>query len=88
MLNPLPLPKVRKSELMLAVEAMFFGDDIRLVLIELYDKLGSQKAVARRLGLSSQTIVLWFQALGIVIRQRNEAILDPKFGAKPPKASQ
>ena len=68
---------------MLDVEAMFYGVDIRLVLIELYNKLGSQKAVAKRLGLSQPTIVQWFKALGIVIRPRNEAVLDPKFGDAP-----
>ena len=75
--DPARLPKVYKSPLMLDVEAMFFGTDIRLVLIDLYNKHGSQKAVARRLGLSAQTIVLWFRQLGITIRQRNEAVLDP-----------
>lgn len=78
-----PLPKVYKSALMLDVEAMFFGRDIRLVLIQLYNELGSQKAVARRLGLSPQTILLWFRALGIVVRQRHEAVLDPRHSAPP-----
>ena len=81
-----PLPKVYKSALMLDVEAMFYGNDIRLVLIELYNQLGSQKAVARRLGLSQATIVIWFKSLGIVIRQRNEAVLDPKFPPLAPPA--
>lgn len=64
---------------MLDVEAMFYGNDIRVILIELYNALGSQKAVARRLGLSQPTIVQWFKSLGIIIRQRNEALLDPGF---------
>jgi hypothetical protein len=71
-----PLPKVYKSPLMLDVEAMFYGEDIRFVLIRLYNQLGSQKAVARRLGLSARTIMLWFRALKIVVRQRNVAMLD------------
>jgi hypothetical protein len=81
-----PLPEVYKSPLMLDVEAMFYGRDIRLVLLELYNALGSQKAVAKRLGLSQPTIVQWFKSLGLVIHQRNEARLDPKFPARPPPA--
>ena len=49
------------------------------MLIELYNAMGSQKAVARRLGLSQPTIVQWFKSLGILIRRRNEAVLDPRF---------
>ncbi len=64
MTEPRPLPAVYKSPLMRDVEAMFYGVDIRLVLIDLYNKLGSQKAVAKRLGLSQPTIVQWFKALG------------------------
>ena len=71
-----PLPKVYKSPLMLDVEAMFYGEDIRFVLIRLYNQLGSQKAVGQRLGLSPRTIMLWFRALKIVVRQRNVAVLD------------
>ena len=74
-----PLPKVYKSSLMRDVEVMFSDVDIRWVLIDLYNKLGSQKAVAKRLGLSQATIVAWFKSLGIVIRQRHEAVLDPKL---------
>ena len=79
MSQPTPLPKVYKSPLMCDVEAMFYGDDIRLVLIELYNRLGSQKAVAKRLGLSQPTIVGWFKSLGIVILQKHEAVLGPAF---------
>lgn len=81
-----PLPRIYKSPLMLDVEAMFFGRDIRLVLIDLYNQLGSNKAVAKRLGLSAQTVRLWFRSLGIVVRQRQEAVLDPNFGQPPPAA--
>jgi hypothetical protein len=52
------------------------------VLIDLYNKLGSQKAVAKRLGLSQPTIVTWFKSLGIIVRQRNEAVLNPDFPAR------
>jgi hypothetical protein len=85
MSDPELLPKVYKSPLMLDVEAMFYGRDIRLVLIDLYNQLGTQRAVAKRLGLSAQTIVLWFRALGIVIRQRHEAVLDAKHLSPPPE---
>lgn len=86
MTNPARLPRIRKSPLMEQVEAMFFGLDIRLVLIDLYDQLGSQVAIARRLGLSAQTIVTWFRLLGLTVRQRNEALLDPAVGARKPQA--
>jgi hypothetical protein len=86
MSDPRPLPKTYKSPLMLDVEAMYFGRDIRLVLIDLYNRLGSTKAVAKRLGLSAQTVRLWFRSLGIVVRQRQEAVLDPNFGQPPPTA--
>ena len=77
--NPPHLPEVYKSPLMLEVEAMFYGNDVRIVLIELYNAMGSQKAVARRLGLSLPTIVQWFKSLGILIQKRNVAVLDPRF---------
>ena len=77
--TPLQLPDVYKSSLMLDVEAMFYGNDIRVVLIELYNSMGTQKAVARRLGLSQTTIAQWFKSLGILIRPRSEAFLDPSF---------
>ena len=88
MTDPTHLPKVYKSPLMCDVEAMFYGVDIRLVLIDLYNRLGSQKAVAKRLGLSQVTIVGWFKSLGIVILQRHEAVLDPKLKPGPGEGSE
>ncbi len=72
------LPNIHKTFLMRSIEEMFGGRDIRLVMVDLYNRLGSQRAVARRLGISQPTIVSWFQALGIVVRPRHEATLgDP-----------
>ncbi len=73
------LPNIHKTFLMRSVEEMFGGRDIRLVMVDLYNRLGSQRAVARRLGISQPTIVSWFQALGIVIRPRHEATLADPF---------
>lgn len=85
---PNKLPPTHKTPLMRDVEEMFGGRDIRLVLVDLYNRLGTQKAVAKRLGLSQPTIVNWFQALGIVLRPRQVAALDepsasPDSTAKP-----
>jgi transposase-like protein len=68
-----PLPRVYKTELMRDVEAMFFGRDIRLVLIDLLDRHHSVRGVARRLGLSPHTIRNWISQLGLVTEQRTRA---------------
>ena len=74
--TPPLLPRVYKTQLMRDVEAMFYGRDIRLVLIELLNDLGSLEAVARRLGLSTQTIRLWLEMLDVVTTWRLVARLD------------
>ncbi len=81
------LPNIHKTSLMRDVEEMFGGRDIRLVLVDLYNRLGSQKAVAKRLGLSQPTMVNWFQLLGIVVRPRHEAALRDASGPTDPPAS-
>jgi hypothetical protein len=55
---------------MQATEEMYGGRDIRLVLIDLYNTLGSQAAVARRLGLTQSTIHAWFRRLNIHTNRR------------------
>jgi hypothetical protein len=67
------LPPIRKTQLMRDVESMFGGRDIRLVLVDLYNRLGSQSAVGRRLGLSQVTIHTWFDELGIRVVSRTQA---------------
>ncbi len=69
------LPEVHKTPLMRDTEAMFSGRDIRLVLVELFNRFGNQRAVARRLGLSQSTINAWFRDLDIVVDQRRQATL-------------
>jgi hypothetical protein len=73
---PEPLPDVSKTPLMLDVEAMFYGRDVRLILVDLYNQLGNQRAVARRLGLSQPTITHWFATLGIRIVHRQQAVIE------------
>ena len=60
-----PLPPIRKTKLMLRVEAAHKGRDIRLLLIALYNELGSQKAVAEALGVSQATVDNWLAGLNI-----------------------
>ena len=73
--NSPELPRINKTQLMRDVEAMFFGRDIRLVLVDLLNSLGSVKAVARRLGLSRETIHQWLDALGVEYVEKVEARL-------------
>jgi hypothetical protein len=69
------LPAVYKNRQMFEVEQAHDGRDIRLILIDLYNKLGSQAAVARELGVTQQTIDAWFAQLGIQTITRKEAVL-------------
>jgi hypothetical protein len=59
------LPLIVKTRLMRRVEAAHHGRDIRLLLIELYNQLGSQVAVARELGVAQSTVDNWLQRLNI-----------------------
>jgi predicted transcriptional regulator len=47
------------------VEAAHQGRDIRLLLIALYNELGSQQAVAEALGVSQATVDNWLSSLNI-----------------------
>jgi hypothetical protein len=69
------LPRIHKTQMMRDVEAMFFGRDIRLVLIDLLQRHGSVRGVARRLGLSPLTIRIWLAMLDLVVSQRTVARL-------------
>lgn len=69
------LPAVYKTKQMFDVEQANAGRDIRYILIELYNRLGSQSAVAKELGYSQPTIDAWFDALGIVTITKTEAVL-------------
>jgi hypothetical protein len=76
MSQPLELPDVHKTPLMRLVEHAHGGRDIRLVLIERYQALGSQRAVARALGVSQSTVDHWMAALRIGHAPRVRAWLD------------
>lgn len=69
------LPTIYKNRQMFDIEQANGGRDVRLVLIELYNRLGSQAAVGRELGLTQQTIDTWFAQLGIETITRKEAVL-------------
>lgn len=69
------LPAIYKTRQMFDVEQANGGRDIRLVLIDLYNKVGSQAAVARELGVTQQTVDAWFGQLGIQTITRTEAVL-------------
>lgn len=60
------LPVIYKTREMIDVEARY-GYDVRKVLVDLYNALGSQAAVAREIGVSQPTIDNWFERLGIVV---------------------
>jgi hypothetical protein len=59
------LPEVNKTTQMLAIEAMYNGRDIRLIIRDLFNEHGSQFAVASELGLEQSTISIWALRLGI-----------------------
>lgn len=69
------LPPVYKTKQMFDIEQANGGRDIRNILIETYNRLGSQAAVAKELGYSQPTIDAWFDALGIVTVTKTEAVL-------------
>lgn len=73
------LPIVYKTRQMFDVETNRGGRDIRHILIDLYNTLGSQAAVAKELGVSQPTIQNWFEMLGIEIVSKTEAILANKL---------
>lgn len=69
------LPQVYKTRQMFDIEQAHDGRDIRLILIDIYNRVGSQAAVGRELGVTQQTIDGWFEQLGIETVTRTEAIL-------------
>lgn len=58
---------VYKTKEMFALEQAHGGRDIRELLVEKYNHLGSQYAVAKVLNVSQPTIDNWFERLGIVV---------------------
>lgn len=72
-----PPGRLTKTALMRRVEHAHQGRDIREVLMELYNQLGSQAAVAARLGLPQATVQRWFQRCGIQTVTWAEAFLPP-----------
>lgn len=62
-----PLPRVHKTREMFEIESAFDGKDIRQILVDLYNELGSQSAVAKALQVTQPTIDNWFERLGIVV---------------------
>ena len=72
-----PPGRLAKTALMRRVERDHQGRDIRAVLIELYNQLGSQAAVAAKLGLPQATVQRWFQRCGIHTVTWTEAFLPP-----------
>jgi len=60
------LPLIYKTREMIDVESSY-GCDVREVLVDLYNRLGSQAAVAKELGVTQPTIDNWFERLGIVV---------------------
>jgi len=65
-----PLPEVRKTPQMVAIEKANGGTDIRLLIKEAYEETGSQKATAARFGLEQSTMTVWALRLGITFSAR------------------
>jgi len=78
-----PLARLAKTALMRSVERAHAGRDIRLILMELYNQLGSQAAVAAALGLTQVTVQRWFARCGIQTVTWTEAYLAPTKGEPP-----
>jgi|GEM_PF-3285575 len=77
-----PLARLPKTARMRAVERAHAGRDIRHILIDLYNQLGSQAAVAAALGLTQVTVLRWFGRCGIQTATWTEAFLAPAPGAR------
>ena len=80
-----PLARLSKTARMRAVERAHAGRDIRLILIDLYNQLGSQTAVAAALGLTQPTVLRWFSRCGIHTATWTEAFLTPSSGRREDK---
>lgn len=59
------LPAVHKTPQMLDIEARYPNEDIRVIIKNLYERLGTQTAVAKELGLEQSVINIWAARLGI-----------------------
>jgi hypothetical protein len=70
-----PLARLSKTARMRAIERAHAGRDIRLILIDLYNQLGSQAAVAAALGLTQVTVQRWFARCAIRTAAWTEAFL-------------
>ncbi len=79
---PPTLARLPKTARMRSVERAQAGRDIRLILIELYNQLGSQAAVAAALGLTQATVQRWFGRCGIQTVTWTEAFLAPPNGER------
>lgn len=64
------LAPIYKTADMRAIEAQHDGRDIRLILKDLYERLGSQRAVADALNLKESTISIWASRLGVNFTSR------------------
>ena len=73
---PERLRPIVKTWRMRQIEAENKGDDVRVVVMRLYAEFGSQRAVARILGLSQSTVSDWLALLGIHTAPRGAAWLD------------
>ncbi len=70
------LRPIVKTWRMRQIERAHAGADVRLVVMRLYEALGSQRAVARALGLSQSTVSDWLAQLGIHTAASGKAWLD------------
>ena len=74
---PPPLARLPKTALMRSVERAHAGRDIRLILMDAYNQLGSQAAVAAALGLTQVTVQRWLARCGIQTVTWTEAFIAP-----------
>ena len=73
------LRPIVKTWRMREIEDAHQGADVRVVIMRLYAQFGSQRAVARVLGLSQSTVSDWLALLGIHTTPRGEAWLDKEL---------
>ena len=69
------LPEAHKTAQMVEIEERYNGRDIRLVIRDLYNELGSQRAVAETLGVEQSTITIWALRLNIMFTQKPIAVI-------------
>ncbi len=64
-----------------------YGKPLKTILIEHYNIQGSEKGVARALGVSQGLVSMWFKAYGISVLKQRRISLPPEVEMQDTRAS-